>query len=131
LETLDSFHYILFPISLDKSGKSQRLLQKLISKYNFDPNSKWDEGHIRPLPEQFTYQYWGGRLTRLHDIVKNPPPANKVVSWFERHTSERNALTVAIIGLFLSALFGLLSFIVGLAQLWVSVIAWKAPRSAT
>ncbi|XMA13370.1 hypothetical protein WAI453_006161 [Rhynchosporium graminicola] len=74
LETLDSFHYILFPISLDRSGKSQKLLNKLISEYDFDPNSKWDEGHIRPLPEDFAYHYWGDRLAQLHAIVKNPPP---------------------------------------------------------
>ncbi|CZT44161.1 uncharacterized protein RSE6_04295 [Rhynchosporium secalis] len=83
LETLDSFHYILFPIYLDRSGKSQKLLNKLISKYDFDPNSKWDEGHIRPLPEDFAYHYWGDRQAQLHAIVKNPPPANGVMSWFE------------------------------------------------
>jgi hypothetical protein len=124
---LHSFHSILFPISVDRSGKSQRLLKRLISKYDFDPNSKWDE-RPRSLPDQFAYQYWDGRLAKLHNIVKNPPPANSVVSWLERHTSERNALTVAIVGLFLSALFGLLGFLVGLAQLYVAVIALKAPR---
>ncbi|KAL2062850.1 hypothetical protein VTL71DRAFT_5922 [Oculimacula yallundae] len=122
-ETLDSFHYILFPISLDESGKSQKLLSRLISKHDFDADSRWDEDHIRPLPSQFAYHYWGDRLAQLHAVVKNPPPANGVMSWFERHTSERNALTVAIIGLFLSALFGLLSVIVGGAQLWVAVVA--------
>lgn len=129
METLDSFQFILFPISLDGSGKSHRLLRRLISNYDFDLNSQWDEGHVRPLPDQFSYEYWGTRLEKLHAIVKNPPPANWLVSWFERHTSERNALTVAIAGLLLSALFGFLSFIVGLAQLWVAVVAWKAPRS--
>jgi len=129
LETLHSFHFILFPISTDRSGRSQRLLKSLIRKHNFDSNAKWDEGNIRALPENFSYQYWGCRLEKLHDIVKKPPPVNRVVSWLERHTSERNALTVAILGLFLSALFGLLSFIVGVGQLWIAIIAWQNPRS--
>jgi hypothetical protein len=48
-------------------------------------------------------------------------------SWFERHTSERNALIIALIGLFLAALFGFLGLLVGIAQLVVSYYAWKQP----
>ena len=103
------------------------MLLSLIRKHGFDPNSKWDEGHVRNIPKDFVYVYWGARLARLDDIVKNPPPKNRFVSWIERHTSERNALTVALIGLFLSALFGLLGVIVGLAQLWITILAWKYP----
>ena len=77
----------------------------------------------------FEYKFWSYRLAVLKGIVVNPPPANKLIAWFERHTSERNALTVAVLGLFLAALFGFLSFVVGVAQLVVSIIAWKYPAS--
>jgi hypothetical protein len=86
-----------------------------------------DDGTIRAFPDNFEYRYWGNRLKILRNMVTNPPPANKLVSWVERHTSERNALTVAIIGIFLSALFGFLGFTVGLAQLVISILAWKQP----
>jgi hypothetical protein len=71
--------------------------------------------------------YWGGRLARLYDVVKRPPPRNMLVSWVERHTSERNALTLAIIGLFLAVFFGILGFITSVIQVVVSWMAWKHP----
>ena len=67
---------------------------------------------MRATPADMTFDYWGDRLATLLDVVKRPPPANAIVAWFERHTSERNALTVAILGLFLSVLIGLLSFVI-------------------
>ena len=87
----------------------------------FDPNLLVYDGLIRPLPGNFKFVYWTKRLRALQTVVDKPPPSNKIISWFERHTSERNALTVAILGLFLTALFGLLSFLVGVAQLVVSL----------
>ena len=98
-----------------------------IDKHGFNINSKWDEGHIRRVPGEIKYLYWGHRLAKLRDLVKNPPPQNRLIAWIERHTSERNALTVAIVGLFLSAFFGFLGVLVGLAQLWISILAWKNP----
>lgn len=77
------------------------------------------------------FDYWGNRLSILHNVVQRPPPANAMAAWFERHTSERNALTVAIFGLFLSVLFGLLSFIVGLLQLILGWVAYKYPLAPT
>jgi hypothetical protein len=71
--------------------------------------------------------YWGSRLAKLHDLVQHPPPANRLVYWFERHTSERNALSVAILALLLSALFGLLGVIIGCLQLAFAWMAWKYP----
>ena len=74
-----------------------------------------------------TFDYWAERLSALHNITKQPPPGNAMVAWFERHTSERNALTVAIIGLFMSVLFGFLSFVVGLLQLILAWVEYKYP----
>lgn len=107
LETLDSIQYLLFP----GDEKASASLDKIIKKHGFDPSTQYFEDHIRELPENFEYRYWGCRLRTLLNIVDNPPPANHIVAWFERHTSERNALTVAILGLFLTALFGFLSMI--------------------
>jgi hypothetical protein len=73
------------------------------------------------------YEYWGERLETLYNLVEDPPPANVLVAWFERHTSERNALTVAIIGLFLAVVFGFLSVVIGILQLVVAWLAWKYP----
>ncbi|KAL4787632.1 hypothetical protein BJX76DRAFT_345500 [Aspergillus varians] len=127
LETLYTIHFILFPASNDPRGRSGKLLSSLIRKETFDPDAKFVE-YIRDIPAQLQYQYWNVRLEQLYNVVRNPPPRNRFVSWVERHTSERNALAVAIIGLFLSALFGLLACVIGLAQLAVSVLAWKRPK---
>ena len=130
VETLYSIYYILFPIATNK--KSAKFAKKLTqakrdtdmsrsSDSIFDPNLLVYDGLIRPLPGNFKFVYWTKRLRALQTVVDKPPPSNKIISWFERHTSERNALTVAILGLFLTALFGLLSFLVGVAQLVVSL----------
>jgi hypothetical protein len=93
----------------------------------FDRNLLTYNKSAHELPANFKYLYWGKRLKALQALVEARPPKNKIVSWFERHTSERNALTVAIIGLFLSVLFGFLSFLVGILQVVVSIRAWKYP----
>lgn len=126
LETLLTFHDILFPVASVRDKKSRAALEILIRKQGFDAEGRWIQ-FVRATPEDMSFEYWGDRLSILHDVVKRPPPANAIVSWFERHTSERNALTVAIVGLFLSALFGLLSFIVGLLQLILAWVAFKSP----
>ncbi|KAL7907763.1 hypothetical protein GGI35DRAFT_481415 [Trichoderma velutinum] len=127
LETLYSIYDILFPHVTD--DESYKLVTQLISINGsnkssdsaFDPNLMVWDGLIRTVPPDFKFVYWTKRLRNLQAAVDHPPPSNKVVSWVERHTSERTALTVAIIGLFLTALFGLLSFLVGIAQLVVSL----------
>lgn len=81
--------------------------------------------------EDFKRVYWAKRVRALQDIVRNPPPTRKAIAWIERHTSERNALTVALVGIFLTILLGLLGLVVGVAQLAVSVLAWKCPLSCT
>jgi len=124
----------LFPLH-DK--KSARLLRRLVNGDNkrlregFDSEVTSYDGLIRPPSDldDFELFYWAKRIRALQEIVANPPPTHKVISWIERHTSERNALTVALLGLFLAALFGLLGLLVGIAQLVVSILAWKYPSS--
>jgi len=134
LETLYTIHYILFPLH-DK--KSSRLLRRLVKgdknrpEEVFDPNATLFDGPIRPPSDLdgFELVYWAERLRSLQEIVGNPLPQHRMThwmfSWFERHTSERNALIIALAGLFLAALFGFLGFLVGLAQLIVSYYSWK------
>ncbi|KAF4448818.1 hypothetical protein F53441_7810 [Fusarium austroafricanum] len=108
LETLVTFHEILFPITSIM-------------------DTKWID-FVRTDAADMGFNFWGERLARLYDVVERPPPTNAIVAWFERHTSERNALTVAIIGVLLSVLFGLLSFIVGLLQLILAWVVYKYPQ---
>ncbi|WQF83883.1 hypothetical protein CDEST_08897 [Colletotrichum destructivum] len=127
LETLLTLHTILYPIIDTGDEKSYASLEKAIRRHAFDEEAMLIE-FVRTVPPDMVFRYWGDRLTRLHEAVRRPPPTNAVVSWFERHTSERNALTVAIVGLFLAALFGFLSFLVGLLQLVLAWVAWKHPN---
>lgn len=129
LETLLTFHEILFPVTSVRDSKSHAALETMIQKQGFDTEARWIE-FVRKVPDDMTFHYWGDRLTALYEVIKRPPPKNAIVAWFERHTSERNALTIAIIGLFLSALFGLLSFIVGLLQLILAWMAYKYPAES-
>jgi hypothetical protein len=124
-ETLYTIYAILFPIGTNK--KSLRYAKRLVQAEGFDRNLLTYNTSAHQLPANFKYLYWGRRLKALQALVEARPPKNKIVSWFERHTSERNALTVAIIGLFLSVLFGFLSFLVGILQVVVSIRAWKYP----
>lgn len=94
------------------------------SDSTFDPNLTVDERLLkRDLPHDFKLVYWTKRLRALQAVVDHPPPPNKIISWFERHSSDRNVLIVAVLGLFLSSLFGLLGFLVSVAQLVVSMRA--------
>ncbi|KAI0521123.1 hypothetical protein F5B22DRAFT_597728 [Xylaria bambusicola] len=128
-ETLVSFHCILFPVASVRNERSHILLKKLIRTEGFDHDGLWVE-FVRPIASDITFTYWGARLVNLYKLAKRPPPANAIVSWFERHTSERNALTVAIAGLFFAAVFGLLATIIGLVQLVISWLAWRYPVSS-
>lgn len=99
-----------------------------MKRQGFDPNLLGYDGLARLSElENLKLVYWAKRVRTLQEIAKNPPPAYKLVSWIERHTSERNALTVALVGVFLAALFGLLGLMVGVAQFIVSILAWKHP----
>ncbi|KXJ95173.1 hypothetical protein Micbo1qcDRAFT_171578 [Microdochium bolleyi] len=121
LETLVSLHRVLFPI-ITGDKRSQTLLKKLIKEQGFDPDTRWVE-FVRELPHDFTFTIWGDRIRQLHTLVKEKPPGNPVEAWFERHASDRNILIAAVIGLLFAGVFGLLSFLVGVAQL---VLSWSA-----
>ncbi|KAH8807306.1 hypothetical protein F5884DRAFT_880221 [Xylogone sp. PMI_703] len=129
LETLHSLQFVLFP-SFDE--KSFNLLDKLVhdNRSGLDPDSLAYDGLIRELPADFEYHYWGSRLVKLHNLVMNPKPKHRLGQWVQRHTSERNALYVALAGLFLSVLFGFLGVIIGIIQTWISYQAWKHPRAS-
>ena len=136
-ETLYTIYKILFPIGTNQ--EAFRFAEQLMRAdgsaggapdCEFDHNLLIDDGLAREVPADSKCVYWSRRLEALHAVVKARPPKNKIVSWFERHTSERNALTVAVIGLFLSALFGFLGLLVGIAQLVISVLAWKYPAQS-
>lgn len=129
LETLLTIHDILFPIANSGDRKSRSELRKLIKKQEFDPEATWVE-FVRLPPSNVPFEYWGDRLSKLYEFVRTPPPAGALKAWFERHTSERNALTTAIIGIFLAGLFGLLGVIVGVLQLCLAWLAWKHPAAA-
>ncbi|KAK4450977.1 hypothetical protein QBC34DRAFT_378802 [Podospora aff. communis PSN243] len=137
LETLYTIYFILIPLFRDPTGKSHRLAKKLVKgrtypgQEKFDPDLLIYDGLIRQKADldDFKLVYWAKRIRALQGIVHNPPPSYKIISWIERHTSERNALTVAFIGVFLAVLFGLLGLMVGIAQLVVSILAWKNPVS--
>lgn len=123
-ETLLLNQLILLPASWDH--KTDSLLEKLIAKDGFDPNMR-EYDPVRRIAPGFVFQVWARRLDELHDFVRQPPPSNALVAWFERHTSERNALTVAILGLFLSVVIGLLGLVVGILQLVLAWYAYKFP----
>ncbi|KAJ1331848.1 hypothetical protein MN608_05311 [Microdochium nivale] len=125
LETLASFHLVLFPVVAEEK-RSRALLKKLIKDQAFDPDTLWVE-YIREIPHNFTFTIWGNRIRQLHDIVKKRPPRNALSAWFERHASDRNILIAAVIGLLFAGVFGLLSFLVGVAQFVLSWYAWRYP----
>lgn len=136
METLFTLHKILFPVGTNK--KSFKFAKRLVQtdgpenvRFAFDRDLLIDNGLLREIPADFECIYWSRRLKALQALVEARPPKNKIVSWFERHTSERNALTVAIIGLFLSALFGFLGLLVGILQVFVSIQAWKYPMQSS
>jgi hypothetical protein len=126
VETLYTIYAILFPIGTDK--KSRNIAKRLVRADSaFDAELLTYKRLDFPITANFEYLYWGKRLRTLQTLVEARPPKTKIASWFERHTSERNALTVAIIGLFLSVLFGFLGLLVGIVQVVVSTWAWKYP----
>ncbi|KAF4992807.1 hypothetical protein FGRMN_6909 [Fusarium graminum] len=125
-ETLYTLQGILFP-SLD--NKSGDVLNTLIRRDGFDPECAQYEGYkiFSEPPEHFQYVYWGKRIAQLHELVKSRPPRNKAEKWFQQKTSERNALLIALLALFISIFVGILSIILGIVQVWIAWMAWKHP----
>ncbi|KAK4222480.1 hypothetical protein QBC38DRAFT_375064, partial [Podospora fimiseda] len=101
---------------------------KLIKFEGFDPKADWVK-FVRPILDNFPFTHWDSRLATLHDLVKSPPPTNSLLSWVERHTSDRNVMTVATLALFLAVIFGIVSTLLGCAQLIVAWLSWRHPVS--
>jgi len=126
VETLDSIQFILFA---PYDSKSSRLLKNLVKFQNFDKDCEMHDGHIREIPLDFEYKFWGTRLATLYHAVKNPEPSGPIHSWLRRHANEKNGLIVAIVALVLSAFFSLLGVIIGIVQTWLAWKAWKHPAA--
>ena len=128
VETLYSLQSIVFPAD---DPISYGILDKMIKKRGFDPESREYKGYklFPELPTGFAFVYWGERLAQLHDLQATRPPRNKLERWFQRQSSEGNALFVAMIALVISILVGVISVALGAAQLGISWMAWKYPVS--
>ena len=126
LETVYSLQSILFP-SYDPNSSDE--LDRLLRKQGFDPDLRLYEALARKDPDDFQYVYWGDRLSKLYDAVKNPPPRHRLGRWLELHATDRNALYVAIIALVFTAVFGFMSVAIAALQTWISWQAWKHPRN--
>jgi len=115
LEILDSIQYLLFPFDV----RSSKLPGRRINTYDFDPEATFYtfySGPIRRVPDDFEYKYLGARVATLMRAVgkaspQSAPPQSGIgiIAWFERHASERNILTVALLCLFLTVFAGFLS----------------------
>ncbi|KAF5025677.1 hypothetical protein F66182_2283 [Fusarium sp. NRRL 66182] len=130
VETLHSLQAILFP-SLDE--KSGHVLDSLVLKQGFDPECAQYEGYkIFPEPPQdFNYFYWGKRIAQLHDYTKCRPPRNKLERWFQQKTTERNALLIALIALFITIIIGIIGIGLSSVQIWIAWDAWRHPVNTT
>lgn len=90
------------------------MLTRLINTASFDPNAI-SQHYLHVSPDGFKYHYW-------------LPVVSRISKWLERHTAERYILSIAIFGLFLNALFGLLSCLIGAAQLYVAILTLKVAK---
>ena len=124
-ETLMTLQHILFPMSDEKSDS---MLVEMANKYAdiFDGDCLNRDEYTR-IAATVKPLYWSERLARLQEAAQQPQPRSRLMVWIDEHTSERNALYVAILGLFLSVLFGLLGVIIGIVQTVISYRAWKQP----
>ncbi|KAK7213150.1 hypothetical protein V2G26_020328 [Clonostachys chloroleuca] len=118
-ETRHSLQWLLFH---RVDNKSRAILRELIGEKRFDPECADYEGYRRLEDEGFTYTYWGERMRKLEAALANPPPRNKLERWLQSQTSERNALFIALLALFI-----LLAVILAAVQTWIAWMAWKYP----
>ncbi|CAG9993863.1 unnamed protein product [Clonostachys byssicola] len=123
-ETIHSLQQLLFR---RHDNKSKAILKELINEEGFDSECEVYDGY-RPLDgDDFTYTYWGERMRKLEAALANPPPRNKLEAWLQSQTSERNALFIALVALFISIFVGLLSLGLAGFQTWIAWMAWKYP----
>jgi hypothetical protein len=125
-ETLHSLQAILFPIMDDKSAD---ILVQLIRKMGFDDDCNQYDGYMRfkEPPQDFTYHYWGERLARLEELIMRREARNKVERWLRWHTTDVNALVIALLALAISIMVGLVGIVVTSIQAWIAWQAWKHP----
>lgn len=123
-ETIHSLQWLLFRRADNKSGA---ILKELVREKGFDPECADYEGYGRLEGEGFTYTYLGERMRKLEAALANPPPRNKLERWLQSQTSERNALFIALVALFISIFVGLLSLGLAAVQTWIAWMAWKYP----
>jgi hypothetical protein len=122
MEVLVTTSMILFPVG---DAKSYDILEKLAENTpRVDVQCLTGSKTMYEIDRagDFEYHYFANRICDLHQLVLHPPPANALMAWVQNHTSERNVLWIAILGLFISAFFGLLGFITGVIG---CVFAWK------
>lgn len=127
VETLHSLQSILFWWN---DNRSARILDRLIKQpKGFDEDSQYWDGLVifHELPGDFKYQYWGERLAALHSFIMQKPPRNRLERWFEKQSTEGNALFIALIALLISIVIGIISIGLAAFQTWIAWMAWKYP----
>ncbi|KAI9711580.1 MAG: hypothetical protein M1820_002145 [Bogoriella megaspora] len=128
LEVIDSIQKILFPLT---DPKCRKMLQQLVSTSNFDPDClRFESASIRSPEEQdITYTYLGTRLADLYEETQNPKPYSLLDKWLERKSGARYTTLVALIGIAIAILLGLLTLVVSIYQAYISYQAWQHPVS--
>ncbi|KAK4221954.1 hypothetical protein QBC38DRAFT_376129, partial [Podospora fimiseda] len=110
---------------------SQRILRRLITKEDFDPDSRRSASFITAytqLPEGGPkYRYWGTRLVDLFDEVDDPAPRGYLEKWLQRRSGARYVMMATLIGVMIAVLLGILGLPVGIFQAWVAYQQWKHP----
>ena len=112
--------------------RSTSVLDDLIEKERFDVDCANYEGYKGFQGGTPEYLYWGERIAALHEMLKKTPknlPHTKLERWLERHSSERNALIVALVALLITILTGIVSIGLAAFQAWIAWMAWKHPTS--
>ncbi|KAH8763240.1 hypothetical protein F5883DRAFT_463376 [Diaporthe sp. PMI_573] len=130
IETLHSLA-ILFGTT---DRESDRILQDILTtNTSADEDLGQFDGYIisNKLPDGFQYQYWGRRIADLHEHLMRNPPRSSFARWFERQSTEGNALFIALLALLISIIVGIVSIGLAVFQAWVAWMAWKHPIQAT
>jgi len=122
LEVLVTTSMILFPVGDEKSYDILEKLAEDSPRVDIQCLNGSKTMYEVDRAGDFEYHYFANRICDLHQLILHPPPANALMAWVQNHTSERNVLWIAILGLFISAFFGLLGFITGVIG---CVLAWK------
>lgn len=74
------------------------------------------------------YPHWASRLQALYEEAEEPTPSSAIGRWAERRRAARHTYWVTVGAFALAILFGIMSTIVGVLQLWVSYCQWQVPN---